>query len=324
MSFNDFLSTYYGIQVDEKIGFARKEGYRTGNYFNFITSIENKEMVYLEQASLAYFLRDNQIDFITLPIPNLQGEWVTSYHNKNYMVMQVTNMQQEDKKLEGRRLAEFHQIGSRYQYQPKEISSYGRWKSLWIEKLDYIESRVEEEANKNPNAYYQLVMDVLPYIIGISENAIQYIRESEAETRFHEVDQGTITFHRYHNQLNNSILWVENLVYDHPVRDVAENIRNCLVKKESKEVIHQFLNEYQTVRPLSIFSLRLLFGRLLFPNHILDLLIHGFTAENDEILYKELRSLVDNQTYYEDVLRNFYESININPKVLNIPMINWL
>jgi spore coat protein YutH len=324
VSFNDFLSTYYGIQVDEKIGFDRKEGYRTGNYFNFITSIENKEMIYLEQASLAYYLRDNQIDYIALPIPNLQGEWFTSYHNINYMVMQVTNMQQVDKNTESRRLAEFHQIGSNYQYQPKEISSYGKWKLLWIEKLDYIEARLEEEANKNPNPYYQLVMDVLPYIIGISENAIQYIRESETETRFHEVDQGTITFHRYHNQLNDSILWVENLVYDHPIRDVAEQIRNCLVKGESEEKIYQFLREYQTVRPLSIFSYRLLFGRILFPAHILDLFIRGFTEENDELLYKELKQLLDSQIYYERVLRNFYEMIDINPKILNIPMINWL
>ncbi|KPH78698.1 MULTISPECIES: hypothetical protein [Bacillaceae] len=324
MPFNDFLSTYYGIQVDEKIGFDREEGYRTGNHVNFITSVENKEMVYLEQASLAYFLRDNHIDHITLPIPNLQGEWFTSYHNNNYMVMQVSNIQQMDKNFEGRRLAEFHQIGSRYQYQPKEISSYGKWKSLWIEKLDYVEAKVEKEANKNPNAYYRLVMDVLPYIIGISENAIQYIRESETETRFHEVDQGTITFHRYHHQLNDSILWIDNFVYDHPIRDIAEHIRNCIVKGESKEKILQFINEYQSVRPLSVFSFRLLYGRLLFPAHILDLFIHGFTEEKDEILYDKLRQLLDNQTYYEDMLRNLYESLDINPKILNIPVVNWL
>src|SRR5699024_2140553 len=87
------------------------------------------------------------------------------------------------------------------------------------------ESYIHQEAKKHPHAYYQYVMDILPYIIGISENAIQYIAESEIDTRFHDADQGTITFQRYQGNLNAPIIWASDLVYDHPTRDLAEYIR---------------------------------------------------------------------------------------------------
>src|SRR5699024_7041486 len=98
-------------------------------------------------------------------------------------------------------LAAFHAIGSTYPFEPKKISSYGKWKELWINKLTVYETKAAQEAKKHPSAYYENVMNMLPYMIGMSENAIQYVQESEQDNRFHEHDQGTICFHRYTGQL---------------------------------------------------------------------------------------------------------------------------
>ncbi|RKQ29597.1 hypothetical protein [Oceanobacillus halophilus] len=324
MPFSGFLSTYYGIQVEEKIWLDGKEGYRNGNNYYFTTSIDNKEMVYLEQASLAYYLIDNHLEHTSVPIPNLQGEWFTPYHDHNYMVIKVQEMKHDDRNPDGIVLANFHQIGARYQYQPREISSYGAWKSLWIDKLTVFEAKMEEEANQNPCAYYRLLMDVFPYVIGISENAIQYMNESEAETRFHESDQGTITFNRYKNQLRNPILWTDNLMYDHPARDIAEYIRYSLVRRDNQNNIITFLNDYQSVRPLSIFSLRLIYGRLLYPVHFYDLINRGFLGENVDSLYVELKELLGKQNQYEEAVRQFFERLGIDPEASNIPVLHWL
>lgn len=324
MPFTDFLSIYYGIQVDGKIEIEGKDGYRSGNYYHFITSVDNREMVYMEQTSLAYYLRENNYEHISLPIPNLQGEWLTTYHDKNYMVLQVTNMQEPNNISEAIKMAEFHQVGSRYQYQPRDISSYGNWKALWIEKLDYLEGKVEEEARKNPSRYYQYIMDIFPYLIGISENAIQYIRESETESRFHEVDQGSITFHRYIHQLQAPVLWMENLIYDHPTRDIAEYIRKGFLLRESEEKIFAFVNEYQSIHPLSIFSLRSIYGRLLFPSHILDVIYRGLTEEREEQVFGDVRNLMENQENYQRRLRDFYRNLSLDTRSLSIPEVPWL
>src|SRR5690625_2297393 len=103
-------------------------------------------------------------------------------------------------------------------------------------------------------------MDILPYIIGICENAIQYVNECNQESRYDQSDQGTITFQRYHDQLQRSIMWHTDLVYDHVARDLAEFIRYKLLYYEEQAFndIYVFLITYQLIYHLSLFSLRLL------------------------------------------------------------------
>lgn len=128
-------------------------------------------------------------------------------------------------------------------------------------------------------------MDFMPYLSGISENAIQYMQESEYESRFHETDQGTITFRRYHGQFSRHHLWLTDFAYDHPARDLAEFIRNQLLQTEDPmDGIQAFLEDYQQVRPLSVFSWRLLYARLLFPIHFFFLMSWNVDSREDLIV----------------------------------------
>ncbi|RDW20953.1 hypothetical protein [Oceanobacillus chungangensis] len=324
MPLRELLSTHYNIQIEEKIWLHGKEGYRQDNQFYFTTTSDNKEVILMEQAALAYYLMENDHKQITMPIPNLYGEWFSSFADKSYMVFRVEQLKQENRQTEGKALAMFHQLGSVYRYEPKNISSYGAWKALWIEKLTVFETKIEQEAKLHPTAYYRLLMDSLPYLIGISENAIQYIQESEGEQRFHEVDQGTITFNRYSNQLHEPIIWSEDLVYDHPVRDIAEYIRRQFLMNEPDEKVTAFLFDYQESRPLSVFSWRLIYGRLLYPIPIFDLISRGFVSEDFDQLYIDLATLLEQQTIYEKRLRGFYQSVGVDSDTWNIPVVQWL
>lgn len=325
MPYRRFLSTYYGIQAEEKIHLFGREGYRKGNELYFIMILENKETFYTEKMSLSAYLMENGYSHIAFPKVNLQGDWHTPLEGNKYIVLAVQPSYQEPLQT-GIALARFHQIGSNYPYQPKEVSSYGHWRSLWIDKLTAYEMKIQQEAEKRDDEYHQLWMDVLPYIIGLSENAIQYVRQSEQEQRFSEVDQGTVAFHRYHNQLENPILWLDDFVYDHPARDIAEYLRGLLFTMEKREEAFRFLEEYQSVRPLSVFSWRLIYGRLLFPIPFYDLLYRGFQAEktDDGTLHGELQHLLKKQTRYENVLKNFFELAGIDAEMLQIPMVQWL
>src|SRR5690625_7822215 len=99
-------------------------------------------------------------------------------------------------------------------------------------------------------------MDILPYIIGICENAIQYIAESEVDLRFNSIDQGSITFHRYNNHLQEPIIWFNDLVFDHPTRDIAVYIRYQFLinKNRISSDISYLLDDYQQFRPHANFN----------------------------------------------------------------------
>ncbi|MBM7600686.1 spore coat protein YutH [Virgibacillus halotolerans] len=324
MPFRELLHTYYELPVEEKIVLDGKEGYKHDEYFYFIINVNNKEVIHMEQAALAYYLLENHFNHTAFPIQNRYGEWFTTDQGKNHMVLQVQQPLQDQRLSPGESLASFHLVGANYDYEPKAISSYGQWKALWIEKLTVFETNLEQEAKKHPTHYYQLIMDILPYVIGISENAIQYLQESEQDNRFHEADQGTISFRRYTNQLEKPILWVDEFVYDHPARDLAEYIRMTLLKDGGEDELVEFLKDYNSIRPLSVFSWRLLYARLIFPIHFFDIMQSGFLTDDFASLYTQMTDLLDKQADYERKLADFFQMGGVKHEKLNIPVIKWL
>ncbi|GAB3047672.1 protein kinase family protein [Virgibacillus ainsalahensis] len=325
MPLRDLLATYYAIQTEDKLTIDGREGYLMDEYVYFTISSDNKEIIHMEQAALAYYLAENQYTHIAVPIPNIHGEWYTAYQSKKYLVVQVQLLQLDDSHISsGALLAEFHQTGTAYAYEPQAISSYGSWRQLWIEKLTAFENKIEEEAKEHPSSYYRLLMDVLPYIIGISENAIQYVQESERDNRFHESDQGTVAFRRYANNLVRPVVWMEDLVYDHPARDLAEHIRWLIQSDVSQEEAVAFLEDYRFIRQLSVFSWRLLYARLVFPVHLFDFIERAFSRKDFEQMHMELIDLLDKQADYEEKLRVFFQVLDVGRESQQIPVLHWL
>ncbi|MFD1361456.1 hypothetical protein [Lentibacillus salinarum] len=320
-----FLAAYYGIQTRDKALWDGTEGFKDDSYVYFTISAGQNETIHMEQAALAFYLHGNQHPRITVPVPNNQGDWYTLYNDSHYMVLRAENRSFVQQGPYGERLASFHLTGTAYPYEPQTISSYGQWKGLWIDKLTAFEKKIEMEANAYPTHYYRLLKDSLPYLIGISENAIQYMQESESDPRFHDVDQGTVVFGRCHNQLQNHVLWMTDLAYDHPARDLAEYIRYLLLEKENPmHDIKTFLDDYQRVRPLSIFSWRLLYARLLYPIHLFDVIEQGFLTDHYESAYSNLSALLQLQPLYEKRLGLFFENAGIDCEEWQIPVLHWL
>lgn len=323
----NILANDYAIKIKEKITIDGKEGYKDAEYIYFTIPVRNKEIIHMEQAALAYYLAENGYPHTACPIQNVNGKWFTVSGEDTYITVKVKQFQGKSLRIHGKQLADFHQANASYLYEPEAVSSYGQWKQLWINKLNVFENRVIQEAQKRKNNhYYQLLMDILPYIIGISENAIQYMQETLEDDRYLEVDQGTITFRRYHNNLIRPVIWSDDLVYDHPVRDVAEFVRKRLFTHDEQQrtEIVSFLNDYQTVRPLSIFSWRLLYARLLFPIPIFDLLEKGFYLQRDSEHAEELTDLLEKQEIYEQNLASFFQIVGVSHEALQIPVLHWL
>lgn len=321
----DLLSVYYGIQGNESAFRNGLEAFKQGNYLYFTIFSEQREIIHMEQAALAYYLYENNYPQVAVPVPNNQGEWFTSYQGKNYIVLRLEYSSSDSGLMQGGTLGQFHQLGSRFNYEPQEISSYGQWKQLWIEKLTAIEKQIDVEAAAYPNSYYRLLIDALPYVIGISENAIQYMQESEQESRFHEADQGTIAFRRYDGNMRGSVIWMTDLVYDHPARDLAEYIRYQLLQRnDSTQEIRKFLDAYQQVHTLSVFSWRLIYARLLFPVHLFDIVEQGFSEQKHDQLYRELSDMLERQPTYEKRLSLLLENSGVESERLQIPVVHWL
>lgn len=320
MPMSEMLRSHYAIQVDGKQMIEQREGYQRENNIYFTISARNKETILMEQAALAYFLREQGIFLVAYPIKNTNGEWFTNYANNIWMVIVLESLSNLDEFRIGEHLGNMHYIGSQFQYEPKAISSYGIWKKLWEDKLTFFEEELTRQAkDTSSSTYWREVMDILPYLVGMSENAIQYLRESEKEQRILQTDQGTVAFTRW-NLPEKRIVWTDELVYDHPARDVTEYIRYAFLNNQSEAGINSFLNDYQSYQPLSIFAWRMIFARLCFPIHLYDFLETGLDHPDDN----KLKQLLKQHEMYESRLRHFYEMTGVDVSDWRIPMISWL
>lgn len=321
----ELLNDYYGIQAHENIIINGREGFKQDSFLYFTISADYKEIIHMEQAAAAYFLAENHYTQIAYPIQNLNGEWFTRYLGKHYLVLKAVFDASESGKSEGKALAELHQAGMDYPYEPREISSYGQWKQLWIDKLTAFEQKILLDAAEVPGEWSQMLSDVLPYVVGISENAIQYMQESESEKRFDDVDQGTIGLRRYTGNLMNGFVWTNELVYDHPARDLAECIRHRLLQvNDPLKTVRDFLNDYQEERQLSIFSWRLIYARLIFPIHLFDEMEMGFANSGDPKNVRKMTELLERQSDYERRLGTFFNEAGVDCEKLQIPVLHWL
>ncbi|GAA0588534.1 spore coat-associated protein CotNH [Virgibacillus siamensis] len=323
----ELLADYYNIQAQENIFMNGREGFKQDNFLYFTISADFKEIIHMEQASAAYFLVENNYTQVAYPIQNLNGDWFTRYYGKHYLVLKAAFAASGHGKSEGKALANLHQAGVEYPFEPREISSYGQWKQLWIDKLTAFENKIKLDAEEVPGEWSQLLADVLPYIIGISENAIQYMQESEGEKRFSEVDQGTIGLRRYSGKIMDGFVWTHELVYDHAARDLAEFIRYSLLQvNDPMKKIRDFLNEYQEERQLSVFSWRLIYARLIFPIHLFDAIEQGYinSGSSASERVREMQDLMERQGDYERRLGKFFDEAGVDCERLQIPVLHWL
>lgn len=322
MSLRELLTNYYQIHPEEKLVIDGRAGYLADGFVYFNMESRNLEMIQMEQAVLAYYLMENGFRHIALPVKNMKEEWFTEYQTSTYLIYQVSDRNTVKESL-GRNLALFHETGSAYYYEPQSISSYGEWKRLWTDKLNLFEERIAQLTTEE--TVTPIIFDVLPYIIGMSENAIQYLRETEEnEARYTEADQGTIAFLRFNNQVEREVIWPDELGFDHPARDIAEYIRNCLLSGQSDNVLHEFFRDYQAIRPLSVFSWRLIYARLLFPIHFFDAVEPLINGENSQTGEAALYKMIKLQEVYEERLRNFYEKMEIDKEAFELVEVDWL
>jgi len=317
------LIQYYNIKPDQKIRKYDDYFFVDEKSIYSVMPFHEENTSYHEQSLLIEACIYHGYDYFLRIIPNHFGELVTEYDGEKFMVSHGKLRIRKTDQGPGVTLAKFHQSNYSYPYEPQNMSSYGHWRTLWIQNLSFFEKEFTKEKPAFTGEFYRKGRDILPYIIGLSENALQYLQENEDERGFTDYDRGTITFHRYQGQIEESFIPFGELIYDHPIRDLSEYIRKALINKEDG-VDHslRFLIEYNRYLPISLYGWKLLYARLLFPIHFFDLFGQEMTEGKDYSLH--LENLIEKQCNYEQGFVQLFAEIERNYQPLSMHMIQWL
>ena len=296
----NIIEFYYNIRIDEihnkddyYFFVLNKNHYIFKPYFDDIGKI-------LDIYKLNRLLSERtNIDNIIL---NRYGNPITKVNNSFYVLI-LSNNRNNFTLADISNMANVSDINN----QPLDKLERNNWEILWANKIDYFEMQVHENAKK-----YPLIRESFDYFIGLSENAISYLVNTKREVSPTIYDMKVIS----HNSLDNSLYDPSNIILDHKARDVAEYIKMSFFNNNLN--IFKELEEYFHYNYYSIYGIRVLFARILYPSFYFDLYDGIISGKNDE---KQLNMIIDKINDYEIYLYNVYLFLK---RFYDIPMVDWL
>ena len=296
----NIIEFYYNIRIDE---IHNKDDYYffvlNKNHYIFKPYFDDIDKT-LDIYKLNRLLSERtNIDNIIL---NRYGNPITKVNNSFYVLILNKNKNRIT-------LADISNMAniSDINNQPLDKLERNNWEILWANKIDYFEMQVHENAKK-----YPLIRESFDYFIGLSENAISYLVNTKREVSPTIYDMKVIS----HNSLDNSLYDPSNIILDHKARDVAEYIKMSFFNNNLN--IFKELEEYFHYNYYSIYGIRVLFARILYPSFYFDLYDGIISGKNDE---KQLNMIIDKINDYEIYLYNVYLFLK---RFYDIPMVDWL
>jgi len=180
--------------------------------------------------------------------------------------------------------------------------------SLWKRKIDFYEKKLASTNKKN-----RLIDKSLDYFIGLGENAITYLVNTD-----NKVDNIVVAHRRIFEDLSSFDFYNPlNYILDNRARDLADYvIKLFFYKKVNSDIILSILSHISFNRNEYIIFL----SRLLFPTYYFDLIDKILLSNEDEEILKIVINKTDD---YLLLLKRIFYYINYNIGV-NIPTIEWI
>lgn len=244
-----------------------------------------------------YITRNILIDEILV---NIFGFYLSLIDGNNYLLLKVNEQK------EGKNLREINVFDNVLKTNKKEELGYISWDKLWALKVDGYESKIKSLINKNDT-----VKSSFDYYVGLSENAICYVKNTIDETKSDDLVIG----HKRLNTNFNNIYNPFNLVIDYEMRDVAEYIK---LKFFYDIFSFNELEELLKGKKFSEFSLRMLFGRLMYPSYYFDIIDKLMRGEN---VNGELENVINKIDMYEELLIDLFDYLL---EFYSLPKVEWL
>lgn len=328
----DLIKEKFGIHIRELSSYLSYQTFQTPNSMLLIAPVSHLSQAELaELYYMSQYLQEKRDPYVSSFLFTKDGEMTFRDGKTAYVLLQAVPRFTNRSFPFGTELAEFHQKGRGYPYEVKETTRIGQWKELWGKRLDQLEQFWIQKSQSQPlQPFEKRFIESFPYYLGLTENAIQYLADTELDDQPQAADSGTICQQRLTCETWKQEPLVKvpvEWVFDHAARDLAEYARSLFQKKGDLNEVMLFLQQYEQVSPLSSFSKRLMYSRLLFPLHYFETVEGYYISPESEHHYYEnkLDHLLSQVPAYERFLSGFQEMVSIRSGGLAVmPSVNWL
>ncbi len=298
----NFINYYYGFNI-HNIYFSNEKYFFYNDQTKYVLKPCYNSSISIYYQELSYQLEKYRYFFSI--ILNRENNYITWIENKPYILLKLSNIENEKISIFDIKNDMFLDIGNK-------ISTLNRfpWTRLWENKIDYFEEWLFIKQDG-----YKKIYPLFHYFIGIAENALLYLKESEREEQKEPSDQLVISHDRV--TINYELYDYydpANIIIDHASRDISEYIKSMFLHRVwDLDLVKQYLENHYFSR----YGIRMIFARILFPSFFFDYLEEMITNNRDiDLLYLESRA-DEFQTFIKDIGLFFQENYHI-------PMIPWI
>lgn len=328
------LKKQYGIDANESMPLGPYQSCRTGNQRLFlvpVTHIEEEEFSEIQQ--IVDHLKNSGDQNVCTILDTKEKGKIIELESENYCVLSFLETRSQSSTRLGRKLAKFHFRGRKIPFSVKNISRIGQWKKLWETRIDQMEGVWNNMIFQEPeNEFDRMFLESFPYYMAITENAIQYLVDTELDDDPKSIDNGTVCHSRFTNTTWGEEIRVKNpfdWVFDHCSRDLAEWTRERYLYnyRTYQPEVKRFFQEYQTVEPLSSFAWRLLYARLMFPLHYVECVEDYYSTSSEKekrLLTERMERYLHHSRDHEKFLQDIYAMLEVPVQRLQIPSLEWL
>ncbi|EDL63414.1 spore coat putative kinase YutH [Bacillus sp. SG-1] len=330
----DILTKHYGLQPERSFKDGRAERYMADGSIYTIVNVTNREQDNLaELYNISEHMKKYGDRYVSSFVPTAEGRFLVNEKEQDYTVLKNNPHSRNAEEKIGRKLAKFHHRGRAIEEKITHISRIGQWKTLWEKRIEQMEKAYQMVIENHPvDEFERMFIDSCPYYIGLAENAVQYLVDTEMDDNPVYTDSGTVCHERFSEGVWGREITIRNpfdWVFDHGGRDIAEHVRERYFKRQNTHQpdIQQFLRDYQSVEPLSSFSWRIVFARLLFPLHYFETVENYYLSESEGQQFQmgeKLHGYLNSTRHYEQFLGNFYGVGEVPVKSYGIPVVTWL
>ena len=296
---------YYNLNIDNL--------YQNDDFFYFYYNNHLYKLVIynrdLKEQQAIFDLNRNMLMSNVLVneiIPNKDKYIVSIINNIPYLLYKVFVYEEKQIKLN-----DFKYL-TNYNFNYSDLLVRNNWDILWGRKIDYLEYQINQNGKKFP-----ILVDSFSYFVGLAENAISYAKNTFIEVEKENVDIDVISHRKI--RLNDKLETLYdplNIIIDHKSRDLAEYIKLSFFKENNN--IFNELNDYFANEYFSLYGIRLLFARILYPSFYFDTYEEIILNKKNESIILEISNKIKE---YEIYLKNIYLYLK---RFYDIPEKEWL
>ncbi|MDE6284482.1 MAG: hypothetical protein K2M17_01930 [Bacilli bacterium] len=301
------IKYYYNIEVEDIEELNGKYHFKF-NQRDYFFVFYNRLPEELEDIILcSRNLKEKNVDCHDILL-NRNNQVLTKVGDYDYILMSVSNLGEEYN------IMDIAQLNKKLILSDISGKLYrNNWSKLWSDKVDYFEYQIRELGLKKT-----AVSDSFSYYLGLAENAIAYVTNTNKMLQRTTMDHVVLSHRRiFYPNLKLNYLNPLSFVFDLEVRDIAEYLKSLFFSEDNSEVMLE-LESYLKTTHLSSYGYQMLYARLLYPSYYFDVYDEIMNKDTNE---EELVKIVAKADDFEEFLKEAYLSIS---KYAPIEKIDWI